>query len=197
MIDAGNKILLTLDPKELTQDSSVAFVEDQLVNSTKPSIEKAEGSVSNSSNSESVPGVLLQDVYVRALLEGSPSEAHHDEASSNYDFDVSTPESIRRISHKYCLVDVTNNVSLSDLVVEGTLNENKVVIQKDLISAPKSECVAVDDNASEDVPIHCPTNNPAQSQVESDVAEVETDPLSLDYGYCFTSAVAELLRVGL
>ncbi|GMH18509.1 hypothetical protein Nepgr_020350 [Nepenthes gracilis] len=88
VIDAGNKFLLPLDPKELTQDSSVASVEDQLVNSTKPSIEKAEGSASNSSKTECM---LLQGVYVRAQLEGSPGEAHHAEASSNYVFDVSTP----------------------------------------------------------------------------------------------------------
>ncbi|GMH16232.1 hypothetical protein Nepgr_018073 [Nepenthes gracilis] len=172
VIDAGNKLLLPLDPKELSQDSSVASGVDQLINSTKTSIEKAEGSVSNSSKTKSVPGMLLQDVYIRAQLEGSPGETHHAKASSNYVFDVSSPGSIRRISRKYCLVDVPNNVG-------GTLNEDQVAIQKDLVSAPMSECMAVDDNALEDVPIHCPTHNPAQSQVELAFVEVDGDPLSL------------------
>ncbi|GMH15515.1 hypothetical protein Nepgr_017356 [Nepenthes gracilis] len=176
--DAGNKFLLPLDPNELSQDSSVAPGEDQFINSTKPSIEKAEGSGSNSSKTESAPGMLLQDVYIRAQLEGSPGETHHAEASNSV-FDFSTPVSIRRISRKYCLVDVPNNVSSSDLQVVGTLNDDWAAIQKDLISAPMFESMAVDDNVSEDVPIHCLAHNPAQSQVESVVAKVDTDPLPL------------------
>ncbi|GMH11601.1 hypothetical protein Nepgr_013442 [Nepenthes gracilis] len=42
-----------------------------------------------------------------------------------------------------------------------------------------SDCMAVEDIASEDVPMQCSAHNLAQSQVESAVAEVDTDPLSL------------------
>ncbi|GMH07431.1 hypothetical protein Nepgr_009271 [Nepenthes gracilis] len=199
VIDAGNKILLPLDPIELTQDSLVAFVEDlQLVNSTQPSIEKDEascvvdalrnvdhGSVSNSSKTESVPGVSLQDVYVWDQLEGSPGEAHPAEASLNYKIDDSTPGSIMRLTRKYCLVDVPNKVSTRDLQVEDLLNEDQAAIQKDLILAPMSDYMDVVDNASEDVPMQCPAYNPAQSQVESAVAEVGTDLLSLGVGYAY------------
>ncbi|GMH27789.1 hypothetical protein Nepgr_029632 [Nepenthes gracilis] len=137
------------------------------------------GSISNSSKIESVTGVPFQDVYVREQLEGSLGEAHLAEASSNYGIDDSTPGSIMRLTRKYCLVDVPNKISSRDLQVEGLLNVDQAAIQKDLNSAPMFDCMAMEDNASEDVPMQCSAHNPTQSQVESVVAEVDTDPLSL------------------
>ncbi|GMH19193.1 hypothetical protein Nepgr_021034 [Nepenthes gracilis] len=197
VIDSSNKTLLPLDPIELVLDSSIACVEDtQLVTSSQPSDVKAEvscvdgalsnvdrGSVSNPSKTESMPGVPILDVYVQDQLKVYPSEAHPAKVSLNYGVDDSTPGSIVRLTRKYSLVDVPNKVTTRNLLVEGHLGEDQVAIQEDLISAPLIGCMAVEDNAIVAVPMHslecCPAYNPAQSHVVSDVAEVDSDPLSL------------------
>ncbi|GMH04704.1 hypothetical protein Nepgr_006544 [Nepenthes gracilis] len=65
---------------------------------------------------------------------------------------------------------------MRDLLDEGHLGEDQIAIPVALTSVPLTGCRAVEDNATVAA---CLADNPAHSHVVSEVAEVDSDPLSL------------------